>query len=220
MDTRNSKILGWSVFALTLLAYIPLGLGSWNKPAEFNMPSFLAWVLLAGQFLFATHSQGFDGWRMPFGYFIGNIGVVIVMLYRGGYTMNLTFTEHILFGGTILVGTIWFICYQRSKKSNPRILYFGNILVDMISFYPQIKQFAGVHDPVSLKTLLGWAMFLLIAVINVFVVERFMKKIAMKDREYEFAFNRKKRVMSILEESLFSIEQSIFIGGLLVLMLF
>lgn len=215
---NNKNFWGWIVFCCSLGAYAPLLVGGWKHPYEMNVACFGLWVILAAIGTWSSWIQKFDGWRLWFSFFIGNVLVVSMALYRGGYTFNIGLSETIsLYGVTILVG-VWIIVGAATKKWDPRILYLGSIAVDVISFYPQLKQYLLPHESPTRWMITAWVMFALGAFMNIVLVERLPAKLRMDCLTYGMNYNKPKDNLKIFEESAFSIENFLLIMITVVLM--
>src|SRR5262245_33990023 len=97
--SRRQEVWGWIVFALSVWAYLPVAIGGWRHPVEINLASYGVWLLIAGVLLYSYRSQGLLGWRLPFGFVIGNVAMLMLGLVRGGYSFNLGWAETIGLGG-------------------------------------------------------------------------------------------------------------------------
>ncbi|MBI5004498.1 hypothetical protein HZC00_05405 [Candidatus Kaiserbacteria bacterium] len=103
-------------------------------------------------------------------------------------------------------------------KWNPRILFLGSVMVDVLSFYPQVKQYLLPHDPPTNWLLLGWGMMLAGAIVNIVFVEGFFPKLWMSRTKYWTTFKKNKNLSSIFEESALSLENSILMIGTIFVM--
>lgn len=201
-------MLSASVPLLTLGASVPLLIGGWKHPSEVNVASYSLWLMLATMLAYSMWAQHYPTWRMMFGYVIGNASMVTLGLTHGGYTFNLGTPELIvLFGLVTTVGT-WVTVGQITGTRNPRILLIGGILVDIVSYYPQFKQYTLPHEAPTTWMLCGWYMSLAGTTINMFVIERIVQKIRYREKPWP----------TILEESAFSLENCTFVSILIRLM--
>ncbi len=214
--TRAAKV----VFAITLSAYVALLGGAIFHPSENNFATWVIWVFLATTFTWSQAKEGHTGWLMPLAYCIGNVFLVALMLVVGGATWNLGEAEAIILFGMTGAFVVWFVRGVTTKKWGTRILYWGSVGADFISFYPTWKQFLGTHPSVSLWTIAGWCCFFVAALGNLIYVERCLYRLALPADEYKTKYDKEKRVSEILEGSLLSIEVLVSVGATLLFMLF
>jgi hypothetical protein len=207
---RRQEFWGWIVFILGAGAYLPIAIGGWQHPTEVNMASYSIWLIISGMLLYSSHSQGFAGWRMPLGFFFGNGSLLVLGFTRGGYTFNLGQAETIALYGVIGTLSLWVAVGTVTKKWKPRILFLGGVTADILSFYPQLKQYLLPHEPPTDLMISGWCLWILMAFINVFLVEEFYKKLTMPRTVYEQRYEKSKSMLLIAEESIFSIENGVF----------
>jgi hypothetical protein len=202
----------WSLVVLLLSAgaYIPLAIGGYSHPTEINVASYSLWMIISGMFLYSSHSQGFAGWRMPLGFFIGNGSLLTLGLAHGGYTFNLGPAETIALYGIIGTISVWAAVGLTTKKWKPRILFLGGIIIDVLSFYPQLKQYLLPHESPTTWMILGWSLWVLGAFINIVLVEKLFKKLTMTKTMYEKSYGKTKKPLLVLEESAFSVENCLF----------
>lgn len=200
--SRWESFWSWFVFLGAIGGYVPMVIGGWQHPADINVASYALWFVLSSTFLYSIIAQRQPGWRLPLGWIVGNVAMIVLGLARGGYTFNLGPAESIaLFGLVLVIGT-WAAVGTVTKRWNARILYLGSVAVDIVSFYPQLKQYLLPHDPPSGWTLIGWCLFFAGAALNLFAVERFVHKLVQK----------KQKALLTLEQSALSLENSIFIA--------
>lgn len=199
---RKSDVVGWAVFFILVLAYIPLFIGGYEHPDEINIYSYGVWLVLSVMFLYSSRSLGFAGWRVPLGFMVGNIAMIILAVIQGGFTANLAAAEATAFLGIIGTLVAWLLYGMTTNKWSPRVIFWGAILSDVLSFYPQAKQYWGPNEMASIATMSGWYMWLSGASLNVFAVEHVHKKIAQASSWREVRMH--------LEASGFAIEQIIF----------
>lgn len=212
------KILGWIVFAIGLGAYVPLIIGGWSHPLETNLACFMIWVALAITLCYSQIVQKYDGWRIQVAYAIGNIIVVVIALARGGYTINIGLQEAIALYGFVITVCTWAAVGAKTKRWNPEILYLGTVTVDMVSFYPQLKQYLQPHEPASTWCLVAWSMFGLAMLINFSLVEQLFRRLFLSKDYYKSVFGEDKSYVKIFKASYFSIENFLFILTTVVLM--
>jgi hypothetical protein len=207
-DTR--QFWSWAVLILGAGAYVPLMIGGWQHPVEVNVAAYSLWLLLSLVFVYSFRDQGFAGWRMPLAFAVGNSSMLILGFVRGGYTFNLGSAEAVVLYGLIGTVCLWLVIGSTMGNWNSRILYWGGILVDILSFYPQLKQYLLPHEPPTVGLLVGWGLWVAIALINVFLVERLFTKLRLTKEQYEKVFAKTKNPFLILEESAFSLENGFF----------
>ncbi len=211
---------GWTVFVLTLAAYVPMIWGSATNPEENNIISWVLWAVLAALFLYSSLDQGFSGWRLPLAFLVGNIAMVATAVICGGY-YKLDSKELIVLIGVVGSVAIWKINQVWTGKEESRILFYGCMAADMVCFYPMAKYWvAEATQRASLGTIVGWELCLVGILINMLKVEKFLDKLRMPARLYETTYPKegKKRIFRIIEGSLFSLEQIFYVGGMLYLM--
>ncbi len=215
---KNKDFWSWAIFCCSLGAYAPLIVGGWKHPYEMNIACFGLWVILAASTTWSSRIQGFAGWRMLLAFLVGNATVVVIALCRGGYTFNLGPSETIvLYGMSITIGA-WVIVGATTKRWEPRILYLGGIAADVISFYPQMKQYLLPHEHPTHWMIFAWTMFGLGAFMNMILVEELPKKLRMDATAYGIRYDKSKNTWQILEESAFSGENFLLIVVTVILM--
>ncbi len=137
---------------------------------------------------------------MPFGFLIGNASMLILAICRRGSTFNLGHAESVVLFGIVVTISLWATIGGITGKWNARILFLGGIAADILSFYPQLKQYLEPHDLPTEWMLLGWGMWILGATINVTLVEELPHKLC----------NRTTSPLQALEVSGFSLENGLF----------
>lgn len=215
---RNKEIWSWIVFVVSAGAYLPIMWGGWHHPREINVASFSIWLIISSLLLYSTRDQGFAGWRLALAFFLGNGSLVVEGLLRGGYTFNLGPAEVVALYGVIMTLSIWVAVGTITKKWQPRILYLGGVSADILSFYPQLKQYLLPHESPTPWMIIGWCMFIASTAINVIMVEEMFKKLFMHASEYAAKYEKPKRPLLILEESIFSLENCLFVAITVVVM--
>lgn len=213
----QQKFWSWLVFAVSIGAYVPLAIGEWHHPIEFNVASYSLWMLLNAASAYSLFVQKFSGWRMPLGWFLGDMFLILLAIALGGYTFNLGEYERVILYGIVGIFALWMSLGAVQKRWNPRILHLGNIVVFALTYYPIIKQYAHVHEPMTAWSLSGWALYLVGAGVNLFVAEQFFTKLWMQPDLFKNAFQKEKNLWDIGEESLFSLVNTILIGVVIVL---
>lgn len=204
----SPRFWNWLIFLLSFGAYLPLAIGGWQHPVEINTASYGLWLILALTFLYSSYCQGFAGWRLPLGFALGNSGMLIMAMIRGGTTFNLGPAEYVVLFGLTSIIALWVLVGQLTGKWSPRILFFGSIAVDLLSFYPQAKQYLLPHEPLSLLGFTGWGMWLLAAIVNLVMAEKF----------FTIWKNSPSKRWQTVESSLLSIEQIIFMIAMILIM--
>jgi hypothetical protein len=217
-ETQNN-FWQWVVFMLGAGGYIPLIIGGIQHPAEINVATYSLWLILCSMIAYSSWKQKFAGWFMPFGWVIGQAGIIMTALYIGGYTFNLGTEEMIVFYGIIITISLWGIIGQQTGKWNPRILFLGSVFADILSFYPQIKQYLLPHDSPTIWLVIGWSMFIADTIVNLIFVEKLPQKLTTPKERYEIKYGEEKQTLRLLESSLLSLENMILVSATLALML-
>lgn len=215
---KNIKKSEWIVFLLGTGGYIPIIIGGIAHPTEINIATYGLWLILCSLIAYSSRKQHFVGWFMPFGWVVGQAGIITVALCIGGYTFNLDAEEMIVFYGIIVTLSVWVIVGQQTKKWNPRILFWGGVIADILSFYPQIKQYLAPHDAITLWLVLGWSMFIADMFINLIFLERLPQKLAMPKEKYRAKYGEQKNIFLLLESSFLGLENIILLSLTLWLM--
>ena len=213
----SQQAWAWRAFSVSALAYLPLVVGALLEPDQINVSSWGLWVVLAGLFTWSAWAQGHESWRMALGYFLGNITIVLLALYQGGYTLNLGLGEVTVIFTLVVTTGFWGTHGLITRKQKPAILYFGCIAADVLSFYPQIKQYWGPNDTPWLA-LGGWLIIILGVGINLFLAEEFLKKVRMPSGEYERTYGKARQWCDIIQESAFSLDQFVLVPATLCVM--
>ncbi|MFA6254305.1 MAG: hypothetical protein WC640_03635 [Candidatus Paceibacterota bacterium] len=206
----TQRFWAWVVLAVSAGAYVPLAVGGWQHPEEINVASYSLWFILASMLLYSSRAQGFTGWRMPLGFVVGNGSMLMLGFCRREYTFNLGSAETMVLYGLIATTSTWVAVGQTTGKWNPRILFLGGVAADILSFYPQLKQYLMPHDAPTSWMIIGWCLWVLGASINVVLVEQLFTKLRMKKEAYEKLYTKPKRPLLIIEESMFSLENGLF----------
>ncbi|MES2223482.1 MAG: hypothetical protein V4469_00955 [Patescibacteria group bacterium] len=158
--------------------------------------------------LISSRAQGHAGWKLLTGFAIGNFSMLIFGFCLTGTTFNLGDAEKVVLYGLTTTIVTWVAWSGFKKKGNPRILFLGGIATDVLSYYPQVKQYLLPHDPPSLWLITGWSMWIAAAAITLFNVEKlFLKiKLAPKDR------------LKFIEESAYTLENIFFMVVTVIIM--
>lgn len=211
MSCRKELFWSWVVFILGVGAYVPIALGGWQHPKEINIALYSIWFIISTMLLYSSLARGFAGWRMPFGFLIGNVLLLALGFIRGGYTFNFGPVETVALYGVVVTLSLWVAVGTVRKEWNSRIIFIGGITADILSFYPQLKQYLLPHEPATQLMMLGWYLWIIMAFINVIVVEEFIKKLVMNELAYASIYGKSKKFWLIVEESAFSLENTVFI---------
>jgi len=206
----KEKFWIWAVFFISIGAYVPLLIGGWKHPVEINIPTYSLFAIITAMMFFSAKAQGFTGWRLPLGWFIGNISMIgIAFIFLKGWTFNLGPQEIIILYGLAVVFGAWITLAQIQNKWNPRILFLGAILIDIASFYPLVKQYLLPHEPPTAWMLAGWFLAMVGPVISMIFVEKIIAKLYTKKEKYREFYQKEKNIVGIFEESGASMENAI-----------
>lgn len=175
--SQSSRFWQWTVFVITLASYVPIMVGGWQHPSEINLASYAVWIMMASMILYSSWDQGFLGFFLPLGFLIGNLVIVAFGLCLGGCTFNLGVGESFGLFGILGTLSVWIAYGNVTKKWSSRILYWGTIITDVISFYPQWKQYLLPHDKPTPWMLVGWFGCFLASAVNIMCVEGLFKKL-------------------------------------------
>jgi len=204
---RNTNFWSWIVFVICVGAYVPIVIGGIRHHGEINMAGWVLWAIISCMMLYSSHSEGFVGWRLALGFLVGNISMIILGLSVGGYTFNLGPAEMIGLYGIVTVLSFWVAVGTITKKWSNHILVVGTVATDLLSFYPQLKQYLLPHESPTALMLVGWSLFALGTFVNFVFVEQLFVKLTADEMTYRKLFERKnKNLLSIFEESAYSIE--------------
>ena len=219
METLGKiKFSEWLVFVLGAGGFIPLIIGGIHHPSEINIATYSLWFILCSMIAYSSWKQHFAGWFMPLGWVVGEMGIIVSALYIGGYTFNLGQEETAIFYGIIATLSAWIIIGQQTGKWNPRILFLGSVIADILSFYPQIKQYLMPHEAVTVWFIIGWVMFIAGLIINIIFVEKLPQKLAIGKEAYRIKYDEEKNILRLLESSLLGLESIILLSGTIWLM--
>jgi hypothetical protein len=203
---KDTKFWSWVVFAIVVGAYLPLFRGGWQHPIEMNLAGFGLWTILSLMLTYSAMAQRHAGWSLPFGCLVGNVAMVVFGLFRGGYTFNIGMSETIVIYGISITLAVWATLGALTKRWNPRILFLGAVVADMVSYYPQLKQYVLPHEHPTGWALMGWTMFGISSFISLLFVERLPQKCLMDHLGYALAYDEKKDYLKIAEQSAYSLE--------------
>lgn len=202
----SQRAWAWRAFYVTALAYVPIFVGAIFEPEQLNLVAWFLWIILAGLFMWSSKAQGYWVWRMSLGYLVGNTAIISLALCQGGYTMNLGESEMITLVTLVTTIGYWAAHGLVTKKHSPAILYLGCIAADVLSVYPQVKQYWGPNDT-PWFALGGWLLFILGAAINLLLAEEFVKKLSMTRAEHFRVYGAEKNILGIIQESALSLDQ-------------
>lgn len=206
MPKRENFWNAVSVFFVTV-AYLPIIIGGWIHPAEINIATYGLWTML-----FILY--GYSSWKLKkpdlplvLCCIVGDLLVTVLGLAAGG-AFVLGKVEGVgIIGLALTVGS--FLVYGMIRKLDDRIIAWGVIVTDVVSFYPMAKQYLWMkHEPMSAFGLAGWWCFLLGALAMLFGSQRFVEKIV----------TRSSRLPATLEQSALALEQVLFQSGMIYIM--
>lgn len=201
-------------------AYVPWAIGGLQHPQEINIATFGAWMLLTVVLAYSAKKQGYDVWILALGFFFGNSIIFALGLWSGKSTFNIGVVESVvLYGliGTVAVATIrWF---QGHAEDVPKVLFIGAVCADILSFWPQLKQYLLPHEQPTPWIMLGYCMALCGIFLNLTIVERFFHKFFMNPIEFRKEYKKGKSALEIVVQSLFSIENVIILPVILFTMI-
>ncbi len=216
---KSNSVAARIVFVIVLISHLPLAVGGWQHPSEINMACYGVWLLINSLLVYSSLKQGFAGILLPLGYLLGNIAMLTLGFVVGGYTFNLGAAETMALYGVVGTISIWCVVGQLTKRWNPRILYIGAIAADLLSFYPQWKQYLLPHDYPTTGLLIGWMCWIVGAGMNLVFVEKLFFKLGMPEGQYRLLYEKEKRPLLIIEESAFSLENVCFMTATVFLMM-
>lgn len=209
----STSKLGWVVFMIFITATICFIIGGINRPEEINIYSWSSWLLLSILFLWSCKAQGFANWRMPLAFVIANIAILILAFYQGGYTTNLTTAEVTVFFCVLTTLSVWIYVGKTKNIWSPRIIFWGSIISDLATYYPQTKQYWGPNPIPGRWTMIGWAFALTAYTIQIFLVDKVI------DHLKSTSGLRFKERFVAFEPQLFGIEQIVTVTGLVCVMM-
>jgi len=217
MNTKN--ISAWVAFVFSVGGYIPLAIGVYRHPVELNIATFSLWAILSALMTYSAVKMKFPGWRMQFGWLIGNIGMLCVAAHLQRFTFNLDPAETIALYGIIITVGVWLTVGKVTGKLNDHILFIGVVATDVLSYYPQFKQYLLPHESPTIWLMCGWAMFFLGAICNIVWVDEMFKKLFTPRQVYPARFGgNEKNVLAIFESSAISFENAILIATTIFIM--
>ena len=164
-----------------LIFYIMIGnlllmIAGWKHPEEANIASYVMRLFISSTYTFSCWWLK-SSMALGYAFIIGNIFLLSTTLIRGGHTINIGAVETIgLF--SILISMLIFSTYGAiTKKWDGRILLCGTITSDVLSFYPQYKQYLDPNDPPSYFLLLGLLVWALAMLHNIVLVQKTVQRI-------------------------------------------
>lgn len=209
-------VWSWIVFALSVGAFVPLGISGWQHVGEINMAAYLIWLITMSILLYSLRKKGFAGWRMPLGYVVGNAVVFVIGIFRRG-KWNLTLTEDILLFGIVIALSSWVAIRkekggqrEKQKKRRVNVLLYASVISVGGSFYPMITDYLRPnhwHPPFLM--MLGWWLWILASILNLIFVDKFLERMRTEARE---------RARFVVEASLFSIVNFVLMCYVVILM--
>jgi hypothetical protein len=159
---------------LAALAYVSIAIGGYYHRSELNITSYSIWLILSAMMAYPSKKQKLPSYYMVMVWAIGNASLVVFSLLIGGYTYNLDAGGTIAFYGIISTFAVWGAVAAVTKKFNSRILFYGVILTDVASFYPQLKQYFQPHEPATPWMYAGWICWIVAAAIQLVHVDKFI----------------------------------------------
>ncbi len=204
---RNNGFWKWVVLTVTVGGFVPLVIGGYHHHSEINLAAFGLWTISMAMAFASSFYMGYDTWRLALGYLIGNVTMVVLGLSLGGYTFNLGTSETLSLYTLVTALSAWGAIGTITKRWNNRLLFFGAIASDILSFVPQLMQYLKPHERPTSLLFVGWTCWGLGAVVSFIFVEKFFTKLTMGEKGYVVAFDKpSKHIMQIFEESAFSFE--------------
>jgi hypothetical protein len=192
---------GWIVCAISVAGYIPVAIGGVKHPIEINVASYLIWFVLTAVVSYSGYKQRHPGWKMTLGWGAGNLTMVIIGLSIGGYSFNLGTAELLAIYGLAITFVVWSAVGAIKRLWSPRILFIGSVAADIISYYPQLKQYFEPHEHPTAWMVSGWLMWWTGSFANILLVERLPQKIWIKPQ----------KILVFVEQSAISLESAILI---------
>ena len=216
---RNNGFWNWVAVFVPVCGFVPLVIGGIHHHSEVNLAAYSLWTIAMAMAFGSAFYMRYDTWRLALGFLIGDAAMIILGLSVGGYTFNLGKSETLSLYTIVAALSIWGAVGTITRKWNNRLLLFGAIASDVVSFYPQLMQYLKPHERPTSMLLVGFALWALGAVISFIFVEKFFTKLTMSKEEYMRTFNKpSKSIASILEESAFSFENFVLITITMVVM--
>ncbi|MFA6106041.1 MAG: hypothetical protein WC725_05635 [Patescibacteria group bacterium] len=119
---KQDKFWIWLVFFISIGAYVPLLIGGWKHPVEINIATYSLFAIITAMMFYAAKIQGFNGWRLPLGWCIGNILMLgMAFVFLDGWTFNIGSQEIIALYGLAVVLSRW----RKYKISGTREFFFS-----------------------------------------------------------------------------------------------
>ncbi len=162
------------VMILAALAYVAIAIGGYFHRSELNVASYSVWLILSAMMAYPSKKQKLPSYYMVMVWVIGNASLVVFSLALGGFTYNLDAAGTIAFYGIVSTFAVWGAVAAVTKKFNSFILFYGVILTDMASFYPQLKQYYQPHEQATPWMYAGWSLWIVAATIQLIHVDKFI----------------------------------------------
>ena len=163
---------------ITLIAFgnLMLVLAGWQNPYEANMASYILWLLISCSYTYGCLKIK-ESPSLGYAFFWGNVLLITFALLRGGWTFNLGLAEAVAFLSLGTVVSAWTTYGLIKKKWKYEWLLMGTIFTDVLSFYPQNKQFFGPNEAPSMFLFMGLGLFALSMLYNLAFIEQTIQKI-------------------------------------------
>jgi hypothetical protein len=173
MPTTN-KFWYQLVMAIAALGYICIAIGGYFHRSELNIASYSVWLVLSAMMAYSSKKQNLSSFHMVMSWVIGNAALIVFSLAIGDYTYNLDAGGTIAFYGVISTFAVWGAAASITKKFNSWILFYGVIMTDCASFYPQLKQYYYPHEQATPWMYAGWILWVVAAAIQLVHVDKFI----------------------------------------------
>ncbi|MES2203384.1 MAG: hypothetical protein V4474_03630 [Patescibacteria group bacterium] len=206
-----------TVFLITVGGNLPLAVGGWSHPSEINTASYSIWLIIASMLVYSSRAQGASV-RLPLGFVVGNVSMLVLAYIRGGSTFNLGAAESLALYGVIGTLCIWLGHGASTGRWSPKLMFYGAVFADVLSFYPQAKQYIEPHEPMTWLGISCFAMWLIASSIVVIKIDRMPQQLR-EILQRPLSLQQLKLGCVVMEKSLFPLEQIVFIGLLLPLMM-
>lgn len=158
------------------LGNLMLILAGWNTPEEANLASYTLWLLISMSYTYGCIRMN-ESRSLGYAFFFGNVFLIGFALLRGGWTFNLGLAESIGFISLTMVVGGWGTYGLIYGTWRGEWLLAGTIFTDVLSFYPQNKQYFGPNEPPSAFLFIGLSLFALSMLYNIVFIEKTVQKI-------------------------------------------
>ena len=167
---------------LMLLGNLFMIIAGWQRPEEANMASYMLWLIITVTYLYTSWKLKLPK-SLGYAFIAGNLLLIAFALARGGYTFNLGVAEYTsLF--TLVTGISCWAAYGAvTKRWDARLLLLATIAADVLSFYPQNKQYFGPNDPPSYLLFTGLGIWVLSMLYNIIFIDKFFQKLVDGDEK-------------------------------------